>query len=79
MLCNTFRAPVDIRNSLNIKEMERTIQRVHKSSNPGSVKTFQDFETLITQWQEKYGEINNEKYFLGRSTGGLGEDTRPCL
>lgn len=50
-----FRAPVDIRDKLNFKEIDRIMQRAHGSSNPGQVKSLQIFEELILQWNSKYG------------------------
>ncbi|XP_039285380.1 uncharacterized protein LOC120351594 [Nilaparvata lugens] len=41
------KAPVEIRNALNFKRMEWSMQRFHTRSNPGSVEDFKQFEIEI--------------------------------
>lgn len=58
-----FRAPIEIRNRLNFKEIERTMHRAHKKCNPGPVKSL---EELIHEWSERNAKVNGEPFFLGR-------------
>ncbi|XP_039297396.1 uncharacterized protein LOC120354391 [Nilaparvata lugens] len=60
------KAPVELRNVLNFTTLERSMQRSHVPTNPGKVDNFEEFDIQIREWYGRFGEINNQQFFLGR-------------
>ncbi|XP_039300138.1 uncharacterized protein LOC111057565 [Nilaparvata lugens] len=55
------------------KNLERSMQRAHHSANPETPRNLSEFAELIVKWNERYGLVNGERFFIGNFEEGANE------